>query len=95
MTDPAHTDRIIVQGKALVRAIEAVGTIEPTGPIERALARLLQAAWCVVLVLVGQQVGQWLQTQNLAVVILSLAVVVAGGAVAWRWVGSITQREVR
>jgi hypothetical protein len=24
-TDPAHTDRIIAQGKALVRAIEALG----------------------------------------------------------------------
>jgi hypothetical protein len=28
-----------------VRAIEALGTIEPTGPIERALARLLLAAY--------------------------------------------------
>lgn len=27
-----------------MRAIEALGTIEPTGPIERALARLLLAA---------------------------------------------------
>ena len=45
MTDPAHTKRIIAQGKALVRAIEALGTIEPSGPIERALARLLQAAY--------------------------------------------------
>jgi hypothetical protein len=25
--DPTHTDRIIAQGKALVRAIEALGTI--------------------------------------------------------------------
>jgi hypothetical protein len=29
----------------LVRAIEALGTIEPTGPFERALARLLMAAY--------------------------------------------------
>ena len=28
-----------------MRAIEALGTIEPTGPIERALARLLLAAY--------------------------------------------------
>ena len=33
------------QGRALVRAIEAIGTIEPTGPFERALARLLSAAY--------------------------------------------------
>jgi hypothetical protein len=39
------TDRIISQGRALVRAIEALGTIEPTGPFERALARLLMAAY--------------------------------------------------
>jgi len=28
MTDPALTDRIIAQGRALVHAIEALGTIE-------------------------------------------------------------------
>jgi hypothetical protein len=39
------TDRILRQGRALVRAIEALGTIEPTGPFERALARLLIAAY--------------------------------------------------
>jgi hypothetical protein len=37
------TNRIITQGRALVRAIKALGTIEPTGPFERALARLLIA----------------------------------------------------
>jgi len=30
MTDLAHTDRILRQGKALVHAIEALGTIQPT-----------------------------------------------------------------
>ena len=35
------TDRILRQGKALVRAIEALGTIDPSGPIERAAARVL------------------------------------------------------
>ncbi len=39
MTDPTTTETIIQQGKALVRAIEAIGTIEPSGPFERALAR--------------------------------------------------------
>ena len=45
MTDPELIYRIIAQGKALVRAIEALGTIEPSGPFERAIARLLQAAY--------------------------------------------------
>ncbi len=44
MTDPALTDRILRQGKALVRAIEALGTIEPSGPVERAVARVLMTA---------------------------------------------------
>ncbi len=39
MTDPTHTERITAQGKALVRAIEALGIIE------RALVGLLQAAY--------------------------------------------------
>jgi len=30
MTDPAPTDRIVAQGRALVRAIEALGTVEHT-----------------------------------------------------------------
>lgn len=77
-----------------MRAMEALGTIEPTGPIERALVRLLLVAWCVLLVFISQQVGQTLQGHPGAA-ILSLAVVVAGGGLAWRWVGSITQREVR
>jgi hypothetical protein len=38
---PDLTDHILTQG----RAIEALGTIEPTGPFERALAWLLQAAY--------------------------------------------------
>ena len=35
----------MVQGKALVRAIEALGTIQSTDPFERALACLLMAAY--------------------------------------------------
>jgi hypothetical protein len=45
MTDPALTDCIIAQGKALVRAIDAPSTIQPTCPFERALARLPMAAY--------------------------------------------------
>ena len=39
------TERITAQGKALARAIEALSTTEPSGPFERALARLLLAAY--------------------------------------------------
>jgi hypothetical protein len=42
---PTFTDRILGQGKALVRATEALGTIQPSGPFERALAHLLMGAY--------------------------------------------------
>jgi len=45
MNDPELTDRIIAQGRALVRAIEALSTIEPSGPFERATAGLLMGAY--------------------------------------------------
>jgi hypothetical protein len=45
MTNPAPTDRIISQGHTLVRAIEALGTIEPSVPFERPLMQLLLAAY--------------------------------------------------
>jgi hypothetical protein len=37
MSDPTVTETVIEQGKALVRAIEAMGTIHPTGWFERAM----------------------------------------------------------
>ena len=43
--DPEHVDHIIQQGRALVRAIEALGTIEPSGWFERLIASLLLAAY--------------------------------------------------
>ena len=39
MTDPNSTDRLVTQGKALVRAGDAASPIEPGGPFERALAK--------------------------------------------------------
>lgn len=36
-----QTRRILQQGEALVRAIEAVDIIQPRGPIERTMAALL------------------------------------------------------
>jgi hypothetical protein len=43
--DPALTDHIIAQGRALVRAIEALGTIEQTGWLERATVRSLLGSY--------------------------------------------------
>jgi len=45
VTNPEVTETVIEQGKALVRAIEALGTIEPSCPFERAIAKLLLAAY--------------------------------------------------
>jgi hypothetical protein len=44
MADHAITDRILTQDKALVRAIEILGTIESSGPFERAPAQMLATA---------------------------------------------------
>jgi hypothetical protein len=40
-----RTERILEQGQALVRAIEALEVIEPTGPLERAQVWLLLQAY--------------------------------------------------
>jgi hypothetical protein len=45
VTIPDPTDRIITKARALVPAIEALATIEPSGPFERALAQPLQAPY--------------------------------------------------
>jgi len=45
---PELTSRLITQGRALVRAIEALAIIEPIGLLEHALARLLTAAYRLV-----------------------------------------------
>jgi hypothetical protein len=41
---PSRIHHSTAQARTLVRAIEALGVIEPTGPIERLLALLLLAA---------------------------------------------------
>jgi hypothetical protein len=40
MTDPIVTETAIEQGKALVRAIEAMGTIHPTGWFASVISQL-------------------------------------------------------
>jgi hypothetical protein len=45
MTDPDVVARTIRQGKALVRAIESLAVIEPTGPIEQFIVSVLLPAY--------------------------------------------------
>jgi hypothetical protein len=66
MTEPEFTDHIIAQGKALVRAIEALGTIEPTGPIEQVLVSLLQASYKRRLRAIVKAVPSWVTEEILS-----------------------------
>jgi hypothetical protein len=63
--DPTHTDRIIRQGKALVRAIEALSTIEPSGWFEGWQARMLQAAYKHRLRAIVAAVPHWVKEEIL------------------------------
>jgi len=60
------TDHIISQGRALVHAIEAMGTIQPTGPFERALARLLMAAYKRCPRAIVKVAPTWVSGENLS-----------------------------
>lgn len=60
------TDRIIAQAHVLVRAIEPLGTIEPSGPFERALARLMMAAYKRRLRAIVKVVPAWVNKEILS-----------------------------
>ena len=45
MNETGGTDRVVTQGRALTRAIDAIGEIEPSGWFERALSSLLLAGY--------------------------------------------------
>jgi len=60
------TDRILCQGCPHVRAVEALGTIEPTGPFERALLRLLMAAYKCRLRAIVKVAPAWVSEENLS-----------------------------
>jgi len=64
--DAELTDRIIAQGKALICAIEALGTIEPAGLLERALAGLLQAAYKRWLRAIVAELPAWVMEEILS-----------------------------
>jgi hypothetical protein len=52
-------ERVLEQGQALVRAIEALETIEPTGPIERVQAWFLLQAYRRRLRRIVELVPEW------------------------------------
>ena len=66
MTDPTHADRITAQGKALVRAIEALGTTEPSGSLERWQMQFLQAAYKQRLRAIVVAVPDWVAEEILS-----------------------------
>ena len=59
MDSPELTDHTIAHGRALVRAIEALGIIELSDPFERAVAEFFQAAYKRRLVEILQAVPPW------------------------------------
>jgi hypothetical protein len=66
MTDPDTTARVIRQGKALVRAIESLITIEPSGPIERFIVGLLLAAYKRLLRRIVESAPGWVSEETLS-----------------------------
>ncbi|MFW6126341.1 MAG: hypothetical protein ACOC58_04470 [Chloroflexota bacterium] len=61
------TDRIIRQGKALVRAIEALETIKRTGPIEELMSWFLLQAYRRRLRAIVASAPAWMTEQILSV----------------------------
>jgi hypothetical protein len=64
VSDSEFTDPLISQSRA--RAIEILGTIQPTGPFERALARLLMAAYKRRLRAIVKVVSTWVSEKILS-----------------------------
>jgi hypothetical protein len=63
---PTPTYRIITRGKTLVRAIEALGTIDSSGPFERMLARVLITAYEPYLRAIVKGVPAWIAEEILS-----------------------------
>jgi hypothetical protein len=66
VTEPGTTDRVIGQGQALVRAIESLESIEPSGPIERMMAALLVQAYRRRLRAIVASAPTWVSEQILS-----------------------------
>jgi hypothetical protein len=61
-----ESNRILCQGHAIVRATQPLGTIEPSGPFERTLARLLQSAYKRRLWAIVAAVPAWVSEEILS-----------------------------
>jgi hypothetical protein len=61
-----RTERILQQGQALARAIEALEVIEPTGALERSQVRLLLQAYRRRLRGIIEVVPDWLAEEILS-----------------------------
>jgi hypothetical protein len=66
VTDPDVVARMIRQGKALVRAIESLAVIEPTGPIERFIVGLLMTAYKRRLRAIVERAPAWVSEEILS-----------------------------
>ena len=64
--NPDTTDRIISQGRALVRAIDGTGEITPTGWVERFLVTLLLASYRQRLRAVVEAAPAWMTDEILS-----------------------------
>mgnify|MGYP001037837288 CR=1 FL=1 len=64
--DPERADYVIQQGRALVHAIEALGTIGPSGLFERLIADLLLAAYKRRLRRIVEAVPAWMAERVLS-----------------------------
>ncbi len=60
------TNRILAQGKALVRAIEALEAIEPSGWFERVIAGLLLSAYKRRLCGIVEVAPEWMAEEILS-----------------------------
>jgi hypothetical protein len=66
MTSPELTDSVITQGRALVQAVEALGTVDIQDPFERAVAELFQAAYERRLMEIVESTPPWIAEQILS-----------------------------
>jgi hypothetical protein len=65
MNETGVTDRVVAQGRALTRAIDAMTEIEPSGWFERALACLLLASYRRRLRGIVEAVPDWTKAEIL------------------------------
>jgi hypothetical protein len=66
MNEADITDCVVAQGRALTRAIDAIGEIEPSGWFERALSGLLLADYRRRLERIPEETPDWIKKAIIA-----------------------------